>query len=613
MRHRQGTLPNASLAVFLPTGSVLRLGEVPVVVGPIDLLLASEGIGATLDAHHASRVLDVQSGATLQLQAITLTNGHSPDSAGAVRFSGRADMTLTDGSSIVNSHSASNGGAMLIPSGVAVTVANGSRIENSTAEGQGGAVRIEGGSLTVTQGSMIRNSSALHAGTMSVSSGIVRMLNGSWIADTSAQFFGAVFRIHVGATIEVDDCWIVNGTATNGGVFSLSGGGTVRVYRARIFNMKVASWGAVVLTSGTANVLVVASHIQNVTAGVGGVALLVDGTVTASGCMIRETFSRQGGGFVIVSSGLMTVTDGTSVLYGGGGTQFGGAFRIEKTTSTLIVANGSSIAGFTAEVGGAVSMTSGFFYMSNSSSLINCTASSTGGGIDITGGSIRITGCFLVNLSGADRAGFMNVLGGDSIIRDSVIRNSYSSGAGGAFDLPSGELTLSNTTVFNSTVWIDSAANVGGSFVAVSGGTFIVTNGSVISESVGHVGGGACEMKAGKMILSGHSRIERNFERAFVLAGGELYLEHAIVEHSEMAPPGNVGLIAFVPPGSSGNGPVFSATFTEFRQHDCTRPLFHQESPAQIMLRNITFTALGDCVPTPANFANFTTKGCGST
>eukprot|EP00966_Prymnesium_polylepis_P169954 3928988-Prymnesium_polylepis.1 len=61
MRHRQGTLPNASLAVFLPTGSVLRLGEVPVVVGPIDLLLASEGIGATLDAHHASRVLDVQS------------------------------------------------------------------------------------------------------------------------------------------------------------------------------------------------------------------------------------------------------------------------------------------------------------------------------------------------------------------------------------------------------------------------------------------------------------------------------------------------------------------------------------------------------------------------
>eukprot|EP00966_Prymnesium_polylepis_P304233 7028900-Prymnesium_polylepis.1 len=56
--------PSGSMrALFLPPGQVFDLDGSPIVVGPIELQMASAGKDAVLDAQHRSRVLELQSGA----------------------------------------------------------------------------------------------------------------------------------------------------------------------------------------------------------------------------------------------------------------------------------------------------------------------------------------------------------------------------------------------------------------------------------------------------------------------------------------------------------------------------------------------------------------------
>ena len=78
------TPPGGSLALYLPPGSVVLLGGAPITVGPISLVIASDSEGATLDAEYRTQLFDVQSGAQLQLHALTLMNGVSSAVGGAM-------------------------------------------------------------------------------------------------------------------------------------------------------------------------------------------------------------------------------------------------------------------------------------------------------------------------------------------------------------------------------------------------------------------------------------------------------------------------------------------------------------------------------------------------
>eukprot|EP00966_Prymnesium_polylepis_P172026 3977917-Prymnesium_polylepis.1 len=101
----------------------------------------------------------------------------------------------------------------------------------------------------------------------------------------------------------------------------------------------------------------------------------------------------------------------------------------------------------------------------------------------------------------------------------------------------------------------------------------------------------------------------------FHLSGGDLHLISSVVEDSSSL--GSGGLILSVPSGTLNEGPLFVATFTEFRQRACDRPLFSQQGLAQIVLRSITFTPLDGCDTTAlasdTAVDGLDTKGCGQT
>ena len=66
-----------SVSLYVQPGSVIHLQGTPITVGAIELYIYSDDPGATLDAHQASRILDVQSGARVRLYGITLANGRA--------------------------------------------------------------------------------------------------------------------------------------------------------------------------------------------------------------------------------------------------------------------------------------------------------------------------------------------------------------------------------------------------------------------------------------------------------------------------------------------------------------------------------------------------------
>jgi hypothetical protein len=125
-------------------------------------------------------------------------------------------------------------------------------------------------------------------------------------------------------------------------------------------------------------------------------------------------------------------------------------------------------------------------------------------------------------------------------------------------------------------------------------------------------------------IIRSHSRgSSANSDGGCFLIGigdSELHLISATIEQSTSFD--SKGMILAVESDPSGStsltrGPLVVATSTEFLQHACAGSLFYQMGPAQLFLRNISFTPLPGCDTTslmsPAAFFNVTIKECGQT
>jgi hypothetical protein len=130
-----GAPPLGNLSLYLPPGSILQLDGTPIAVGSINLQLSSDGEGATIDAGHRSQMFRLTSGARLRVHALTLANGHSAG-LGGVAFVAATVRVDFSSCRIANS-SSMHGGAMVVTGG-SVTVSDGSTIANSTA----GLVRL---------------------------------------------------------------------------------------------------------------------------------------------------------------------------------------------------------------------------------------------------------------------------------------------------------------------------------------------------------------------------------------------------------------------------------------------------------------------------------------
>ena len=92
-------------------------------------------------------------------------------------------------------------------------------------------------------------------------------------------------------------------------------------------------------------------------------------------------------------------------------------------------------------------------------------------------------------------------------------------------------------------------------------------------------------MSGGKLTMR-ESNLSKSNGGGFYLGGGELHLVSSIIEKCASTRDGS---ILYVPANLPGLGPVFVATFTQFRTERCTTKIFKTESAAQIVLRDINF------------------------
>eukprot|EP00966_Prymnesium_polylepis_P329473 7385162-Prymnesium_polylepis.1 len=142
----------ASLAIYLPAGSVLALGGAQIRVEGIDLRLISDGDGATLDAEGSSRIFVVKHGGRLQLEGITLVNGGNQDNGGAMYIRNATVVLL--GSSVRHSASRFAGGMAYIRDAGSLAISD-SSISGCSSTGYGGAIMLVDGSITVDHSSIV--------------------------------------------------------------------------------------------------------------------------------------------------------------------------------------------------------------------------------------------------------------------------------------------------------------------------------------------------------------------------------------------------------------------------------------------------------------------------
>ena len=152
----EATAHSGVTTIDLPAGTFALASVLAVRRGAITIHGA--GPGTVIDGADLTRLLDVGSGASLTLQQLTLTNGHSSAEGGAVRA---YDATLTlDGVTISASAAEGNGGGVFA-AGSTVTVTD-STFDHDTALA-GGALAVLGGSLAVS-GSSFTNCVAFDVG-----------------------------------------------------------------------------------------------------------------------------------------------------------------------------------------------------------------------------------------------------------------------------------------------------------------------------------------------------------------------------------------------------------------------------------------------------------------
>ena len=361
-----------SLALFLVPGSFFALGGAAITVGEINLQIASDGEGATLDAQHLSTIFDVRVGAKLQLHSLILANGHSTvgGTFGAVRNGSEVVMSNT---TIANSSSAGGGGVVLLCGG-RCTMSRRTLVINSSCVASGGAVAAsDGGSFALLGRSSIIGSSAdgLHGGALWINGGSVTVAGGSSIvAARTKESGGAVF---------IDD------TDDVGSHFVLEG-------RSFIVNSTAGlRGGAIYLTRGRLSVLnrSCITGSTSFTCG-GGISMVTGQAVISGGSALVHSAAEERGGAVIVHGGSVLFTNESCVNHSSAGGS-GGALYV--VGGTVMVTNNSIIAGSTAiDNGGALYMTGGRVVF-DGSRIVHSTAVSFGGGAFYGEQAVRTHSC----------------------------------------------------------------------------------------------------------------------------------------------------------------------------------------------------------------------------
>ena len=462
--------------------------------------LTVKGMRADASIKNTSgRVFKITGGSLTLGENITLTGTVTNDNGGAVYVNG-GTFTMEEGSKITGSSaSCGYGGGVYVDSRGTFTMGGGAITENSAsidASGNGdsgGGVCISNGTFTMSGGAVISgNTAGSSGGGVFVSGSGKFIMNGGTIGGTEVN---SANKADLGGGVYVG----VNTDTSEKGSFTM-GGGTIKG------NTATQNGGGVYVAGGTFTMSDTATIQDNTaTDHGGGVHIFSDGIFTG-------TFTMNGG--------TIGGTAANTATYGGGVFVSGGTFDMNNGTIS-----GNSASG-TGASGGGVCISGGTFTMSDGAFISGNTATSSGGGVfvsargDFTMNGGTIGGSGGGRLNSAENGGGVYIHNGTFTMSGSAVisgnrasGSSSSSSGGGVYVSTDGAFTMEGGTIGGPDKASANSSEFGGG-VCISGGTFTMSDGSILRNNTTDRGGGVF-VQDGTFTLSGSPNISGNYRFDF--------------------------------------------------------------------------------------------------
>jgi len=269
------------------------------------------------------RIFELDTGAELILNDLTLRNGCAPD--GGAIFSSADDSVITITQGVITNNSAIEGGGIITLGDLNLTETQ--VTENSALTSSAGGIGIIGNicTLNITD-SNISNNEAGSAGGILVQ-GATANITGTTISNNTVIAQGAGMTNSMG-DVTITGSTISNNTVTDsdgtgGGIFNT--GGPLNVDHSVISENKANAGGAGIANVGSTMITITYSVISDNMANSGpggGISNSMGGNLEISDTTISGNEASLGGGGIFISEGMLSLD--SSTVSGNTGTAGGG-------------------------------------------------------------------------------------------------------------------------------------------------------------------------------------------------------------------------------------------------------------------------------------------------
>ena len=210
--------------------------------------------GTIINAQHSTNIFTINSGVTVTIKNLTLTNGTATSDISGYGYGGAiynyGTITLSDCTFTNNTVTSSYGYGGAIYNYGTITSLNGCTFNNNTAK-YGGAIR-NFGTITSLSGCNFTNNNATEGGAIR-NYGTITSLSGCNFTNNNATDYGGAIYNHDGGTItSLSGCNFTNNNANKGGAICCYGGNLTANYN-RFYNNIATNGNAIGTSSGSVN------------------------------------------------------------------------------------------------------------------------------------------------------------------------------------------------------------------------------------------------------------------------------------------------------------------------------------------------------------------------
>jgi RHS repeat-associated protein len=442
-------------------GSTVTLTQGVLEMTPGSGTVTIAGLGnVAISGGGTQAMFQIDQGAQTALQGLTLENGHSSGSGGAIANSG--NLTIAD-CTFLNNFATINGGA--IDSEAILTISGSTFQGNSAQNGgaidsrsTGGPPQLNIGSSTFTDNSATSEFGGGGGGAIANFGAIVTVTGSTFTQNTSAQAGGDIYNdgpFTLGQST-------LSGSSITQTIFGGGNGGSI--FNDQTF---VPSW-----VLNISNTTISGSHANS------GGAIYNVGILRLDSATLSGDTAAQGG--AIYNTATATVTG--SVLTANQASGNGGAIYANASSTATI--STTTLSGNSAFSAGAIDADTGSTLTLNDSVLVGNIAKATGGGMVNLG--TATVGSSTVSGNAAKNGGGIANLGTLWLSASTLAGNTATASAGGLSAAP-GTLTMLSTIVAGNTA--PSSPDIGGKVTAAKSnlvgngaGMTGLTNGSNLNQ-----------------------------------------------------------------------------------------------------------------------------------